>query len=849
MKEILSKILLFFLTLVVVVSCSETKRLSAKQKLLHTSRVYINKKATKSEEIELQLYQRPNSKILGFKTRLQLYNLTRKNPDSSYNAWLLKKPNRVKNLSKILSKKQVARLGKSFFVSGYSNFFKKVGESPVIYDSLKTIKTKKRLYSYFANRGYFNAKISHKLDTLRKNKIGVAYHIETGEPFKIDTLSRNIETPALDSIYLQIYNESLLKKGDVITDQNINNEIKRITTEFRNRGVYHFQENNIKFDIDSIGKKNALNIKVNIYNRSIKQGDSLVTKPFSIYKIGRVNIYTDKQVKEKATIIDSISFKKFNIYSSGKLHYKPKALINQIFVEEGKLFSEKDKVLTSQSLSRLGTFSFPRIQYVEDKTQPNSLIANIVLSPLKKMKFDMNADFTTSNIQDFGITGFVGVTFRNVFRGMENLNLSLRGNLGSSSKLSNPQNLFFNVREFGADLKFTFPRIVFPFKTDRIIKKQTFPTTVLTLGMSKQTNIGLDKESYTGSFYYEWKHTKKRETKYRFDLFNLQLLRNLNINNYFNVYKYSYNVLNDYAKIYGANTNYFQDGELTFPGAVSFINDVEIGNVSTIEVGSPVYRTITSIGERRKRLIEDNLILTSSFTYFLNSQKGVLDNEYFTFRWKLESSGNVVDLIASQMEPVYSDNGHKTLFGVEYSQYGKGEFEFIKHLHIRRKSSLAFRTFAGIAVPYGNSKSIPFSRSYFAGGSNDNRGWLAYSLGPGASNSVNDFNEANMKLAANLEYRFNIFSKFNGAFFLDAGNIWHVYDNIDDEELNFSGIKSLKDLALGSGFGIRYDFGLVVLRTDFGFKLYNPAKVINERWGKDVSIKEGVLNIGINYPF
>lgn len=166
-----------------------------------------------------------------------------------------------------------------------------------------------------------------------------------------------------------------------------------------------------------------------------------------------------------------------------------------------------------------------------------------------------------------------------------------------------------------------------------------------------------------------------------------------------------------------------------------------------------------------------------------------------------------------------------------------------------KKSSLAFRFFGGIAVPYGNSNSVPFSRSYFAGGTNDNRGWQAYSLGPGASESINDFNEANLKFTVNLEYRFNIFNSLNGALFADAGNIWNVFDNVEDEKLKFKGTKSFQEFALGTGFGLRYDFGFFVVRGDFGYKLYNPAKQYSERWLKDMNLSKTVFNIGINYPF
>jgi outer membrane protein assembly factor BamA len=852
LKNLTPKIALFFLFGILFYSCSEVRKLQKKQLLIHDTEIIVNDKSTKSEDLFNQLYQKPNSKLLGFKPRLQLYNLSKNNADSSYNAWLLKKPNRIKRMTKLYSKKQVNRLGKSFLVSGYSDFFKKIGEAPSVLDTLRVKKSEIRLRSFQFNRGFFDVKVSSKIDSLKKQKAKISYFINSGKPYIIDSILRNIESPVLDSLYVRISDKSLIKSGEAYNAENISSEKKRIATEFRNRGLYHFQENYIKPpDVDTIDKpKNKLNITFNIGNRIVKKADSSFTEPFKIYKISKVNIFTDKQVKEKAIGIDSISYKNINFYSSGKLKYKPKALLNAIFIEEGKLFSDQDKTLTTRALSSLKVFSYPQIQYVEDASG-NGLIANIVLTPKKKYNFIAKGDFTQSNIQQLGISGFTGITFRNLFKGAEILDFSIRGNLGASkdASIKNSTNAFFNILEYGGDVKLTFPRFFFPINTKKIIKKESLPNTAITLGFSKQTNIGLDKENYNGSFYYDWGLNKDETKKFRFDLFNLQFVRNLNIDNYFNVYNYSYTTLNNLAQIYNTNVNYEDEsGNLTFPGATAFISDVVNGNTS-LTFNNPDYKTINTIGERRKRLIENNLILSSSFSYNLSTKRDVNDVQFYNIKAKLESSGNLVELIANQKKEPFSDNNKQTLFGVEYAQYAKAEFEYIKHLHLYKRSSMAFRFFGGLAIPYGNSNSVPFSRSYFAGGSNDNRGWQAYSLGPGASASVNDFNEANLKLSLNLEYRFNIFNSLNGALFTDAGNIWNVFDNVEDEKLKFKGTKSIQEFAVGTGFGLRYDFGFFVVRGDFGYKLYNPAKDYSERWLRDVNLSETVFNIGINYPF
>ncbi len=850
MKNLTPKIVLFFLLGLLFYSCSEVRKLQKKQLLIEDNEIIVNNKSVNSEDLHNQLYQKPNSKLFGFKPRLQLYNLSKKNADSSYQAWLLKKPNRLDRMIKLYSKKQVNRLGKSFLVSGYSDFFKQVGEAPSILDTARVRKSEIRLQSYQFNRGFFDVKVASKIDSLKNKKVKVTYQINTGKLYVIDSIFRNIDSQIVDSLYQNISGNSLIKTGETYIAENISNEKKRIATEFRNRGLYHFQENYIKRpDIDTIGKKNKLNITFNIGNRIVKNADSTYTEPFKLYKINKVNIFTDKQVKERAIGIDSISYKKFNFYSSGKLKYKPKALVNAIFIEEGKLFSEQDKTLTTRALSNLKVFAYPRIQYVEDATG-NGLIANIVLTPLKKYNFNIKGDFTQSNIQLFGISGFTGITFRNLFKGAEILDFSLRGNLGSSkdASIKNSTDAFFNILEYGADVKLSFPRIFFPINTSNIIRKESLPSTSITLGLSKQTNIGLDKENYYGSFYYDWGLNKDETKKFKLDLFNLQFVKNLNIDNYFNVYNYSYNTLNNLAQMYNTNAT-FEDaaGNLTFSGAVDFINEVKSGVISVADETD--FKTINTIGERRKRLIENNLILSSSFSYNLSTKRSVNDVQFYNIKAKIESSGNLLSVIAKQKKEALNSNDNQTVFGVEYAQYLKTEFEYIKHLHLYKKSSLAFRFFGGVAVPYGNSNSVPFSRSYFAGGSNDNRGWQAYSLGPGSSLSVNDFNEANLKLSLNLEYRFNIFNSLNGALFTDAGNIWNVSDNVEEEKLKFKGTKSFQEVALGTGFGLRYDFGFFVIRGDLGFKAYNPAKEYSQRWLKDMNFSKTVFNIGINYPF
>ncbi len=822
--------------------------------LLMENSIVLNDKKTSKEEIYNQLYQQPNSKfpVIGTRLRLNLYNLARQDADSNYHAWLNKHPKTDKALEGVLSRKQVNRLGQSFIIAGFNNFLIKTGEPPVLYDSLKTEKSLTRLKNYYFNKGYFDTKVTNETKRIGEQKMTNSYFITTGNPYLIDSISYLISTPALKTLYESNQTKSLLKTNTVFDVKNFEEERKRITSIYRNHGAYHFQEINIRYEVDTIlDSKNKANILLIVDQQTVKSGDTLSQVPFKIYHISKVNIFTDNVSKNKAYVLDSIQYNGFNIYSSTKLQYKPKALTDAIFITPESTFSDSRRILTSRSISNLRIFNYPVIEYVEDPTDPKgeTLISNIYLTSRKKMTFNPSLDVTHSNIQDFGIGGSMGLLFRNVFKGAEILEFGLRGTIGSSRQMSNPNDVFFNVTEYGADIKLTFPRFLFPFASNKIIPKSMLPTTAMSFGFARQRNIGLDKDNFTGIINYSW--YPSRTNSFSVDVANIQYVRNTNPNNYFSVYKSSYNTLNNIAKEYEVPTDYVDEsGDLTIQGegANRFINDALASN-NPLGISTEDYGEIRSIQERKVRLSENNLILASNISFNSSTRTGINDNSFYTVRAKVEAAGGLLDLIMNRVSDKEGHTGKRTLFDVEYSQYIKTELDFVKYWDIGRQQIIAIRLFGGLAVPYGNANSIPFSRSYFSGGSNDNRGWQSYRLGPGKSGGINDFNEANMKLFFSTEYRFNITGKWNGAFFVDASNIWNVFDNIEDKNYTFNGVSSLKDLAVSSGFGIRYDFSFFVFRLDMGFKTYDPSIYSKRKWFGEFSFKESVLNVGINYPF
>lgn len=850
MKKISTKIATFIVIGIIISACDAEKRVPNGKQRLTKNEILVNGKASNSEDVTNQLYQKPNSTLLGYKLRLNLFNLATPNPDSVYQAKFTKHPGKYERMSKWLSAKQVDRLGKSFWYHGIDDFLKQTGEPPVIVDTIRTSKSISRIKYFYFNKGFFDVKANYKLDSISVKKAKIKYTITTGNPFFLDTVTTSIKTPALDSLYKTRISNSVIKSGKQYNKKDFEDEKERITTHFRNNGVYHFQPNYVTFNLDTLNNNKKVNANLIINDYSYQDNDTTKTEPFKIYKISDVNIYTDYSATNNSTIFtDSTTYNNFTLYSQSKLKYKPKAITDAVFITKGGVFADFRTVLTTRYLNNLKIFNYPTILYKIDErdSTANSLIANVYLSPRKKYSFATTFDVTHSNIQDIGIAGSISETIRNVFNGAETLELSARGNIGSSKDLANPESKFFNVSEYGMDLKLNIPRIWFPFATEKIIPKSMIPSTLVSTGLSNQKNIGLDKQNVTGILAYNW--NPKRNNTARFDIFNIQYVRNLNSDNYYNVYESSYKELNNLAKIYNTNPDYVDidtNDLIIEKGTIGFTNDVKNG---IIAVPEPNYSKINSIEERRVRLTEDDFILSTSYSFSKTTKTDIKDNTFYQLRTKIESAGSLLSLVSNAANLPKNQNGNFEIFNLEYSEYVKTEVDYVKYWDFSKEKVLAIRTFFGIAIPYGNSNYIPFSRSYFAGGSNDNRAWEPYRLGPGSTGAVNDYNEANMKIALSAEFRFKILGNVKGAFFADAGNIWNVFDNITDKKATFKSVEDFKEIALGTGFGLRYDLNFFVVRFDLGFKTFNPANEMGKRWFYDYDFAHSVFNFGINYPF
>lgn len=814
------------------------------QLLLSKNVLTLDGEKLNNDDIESLLHQQPNTYLLGIPLRLHLYNLAKPKADTFYLKRLQEKVLDTSFSAKLLSKKQYIAWNRTKI--GFNSWLKSTGEAPTIIDTSLTKKSIERLSGYYASKGYFNNSVTYEIDSLKKDKRGqVTYKIERKDPYVIDSISLNILSKDLDSIYKKNATSSLVKEGDQFDLSKFQTEQTRLTQLFRNNGVYNFQESSIVFDIHAdtlqVNQDFKMPVTLNIANATRRVNNNLTEVEYEVHKFNNINLYIDSNPNDHT---DTVTYGNYTLYYKNQLKYRPKALTDALFLNKDSVYRDIDYAQTLRQLNNLQAFRYPNIQRVEDSVG-GKLNADIYLHSKPKFSLGFNTDVTHSSIQDFGIAFSTSLISRNIFRGAETLEISARGSLGSSSDASgNGDGRFFNVNEIGGDIRLTFPRMWFPFNTEKIIPKRMSPNTRITLGTSVQENIGLDKQTFNNVLQYNWNSSSI--VKNIFELINVEYVRNVNPSRFFDVYRNSFNNLADIA----AAVNYVpydENTESRNSWAATFIDEVDNNNVPGISQEQKI--DVQHIEERRQRLSENNLIFATNFTYTKNNREEITDDSFSQFRVKLESAGNLLTALAKPLNFDEDSNGDKLLFGVKYSQYFKTELDYIKHWRVGRNKVLAFRGFTGIAIPYGNSNSIPFSRSYFGGGSNDNRAWEAYSLGPGSTGSTNDFNEANLKLAFNLEYRFDVFGDLKGALFADAGNIWNVFDNVEEDAATFDGFSSLKDIALGTGFGLRYDFSFFVLRFDTGFKTYNPAHPQKDRWFKQYNFSNAVFNIGINYPF
>ena len=845
-----AKLTILFLTGLTLFGCSGTRAYRTQQVLIDKNEVYQESQLLKNDPVNFIITTPANKKFLGIPIKKMLFESAHPEPQKKFEKWLAKKEKRKKHLEKWFSPKQVSAL-ENYSVK-FNEWLKNNGEPPAVLDTNAINTSKKRIKQYYKNLGYYNVIVDHDTTHTKPKKVVLQYQIYPDKQYEIDSIKTQIDSPQIEKIYTSNTAAAIIKQGDAFEINKFEKERERLFTLFRNNGVYNFQQNSIQFiaAIDSTGQDLKIPVTIEIQNPQQVVNEISTTVPYQTYTINEIEVFVDdfNAGINIDQFNDSIQYKDITLYSKGKLKYRPQAITSGIAIKKNQPYSDLDRTLTYRYFTNLKNFKYPSINYSLIPEKEDQLKASIFLTPRERFSLGFDLDFSHSNIQDFGIGLGGGLGIRNVFRGAESLELNIKNTLGASRDIAQKGDQFFNLFELGADLKLSFPRLVFPFFENAWTTPEMNPVTQMILGTSIQQNIGLDKQFFKSTYQFDWQPKKNKKVQIKW--IDLEFVNNRNLSNYFNVYRNSYDRLNSIAAIYNTQTDFQDvDGNLSIPeGTEGFINAV-LNNETILNQENPDFKTVNTVKERQDRLTANNLILGSSFSLNFNSQESIFDENFYQLRWKVDWVGNLLNGVLRAVNAPENDQGQTQLGGVSPSQYVKSEVDYIKHWPLGNEQVIAFHAFGGLAVPYGNANNMPFSRSYFSGGANDNRAWKAYKLGPGSSNNINEFNEANFKLAFNIEYRFPLSGPLKGGLFIDAGNVWNIFDDVDDPAFRFDGLQDLSEIAIGSGIGLRYDFDFFVFRFDTGFKTYNPALPRGERWWGEYKLKNAVFNIGINYPF
>lgn len=847
------KYYLFFasaMTIAFLYACSTTKKVPDGEFLLTKNNYRFEDGKIFEDQIPNYVSQKPNKKNLFlFPIGLWMYNATDPKYDSILNEYMTY-PSEMRNQklrdSLFIKYNHPEYVGKSLF---YERFMHSIGQPPVILDQGKTETSANSIRKFFVFKGYWDTdvKFSHDLDSASK-KAEVDYLITHKDPTYISEYYYNIPDQAIKSIYEEQLSKSLVKGKQILDQTTLENEVKRINEMVKDRGYYKFNNSSeeIYFTADTLQSRKQVPLIMDIHS------DSLDT-PYRVTTIGDIKVhYVEKLSDTLETVKDSLLG--INFYKLDD-QYKSISLWRPIILETGEVYNQRNLDLTKRNIASMNNFNILKYNETLRKGNDSILDVSYYLSPLAKYDFKVATDINYSQILNFGVSPSVDLTTRNIFGGAENLTTSVSGIFGSvvNTKDETKRSLAY---EISAQASLNFPRLLLPFKSWKVIPKRYSPTSSIVLGASVQDNIGLGRIGFNAGLNYF--ANVNDIVSHRLTLFNSQLSLTRNKDRYYDFFP------NDRLAVDNVHQIYFQshpeiqtqlnNGEITFDQVSQTINnDLDFQNSLNPDQQNQ-YSTFIQTLINKDRQTQD--VLISSVIYnFIYNEIGKKDRPNpFYLNAKFESAGNIFSIFNSREEVTGLVSGSsKKIFDIPYSQFVKFDFDVRKYFSFfNDKHTLALRQFIGIGIPYGNSSTMPFVRSYFNGGSNDIRAWRVFGgLGPADSQldeKVRAYIMDNVKLTTNIEYRMPFTKMFEGAAFIDAGNIWSLKDNGFGDEFKFN--KFLSQMGVGTGIGLRINVAYITLRLDAAYKVYDPNKPVGDRWviQKWQPLKP-VLNFAFGYPF
>ncbi len=864
LKHIYSILIIAFL----IAGCKSTKFVPKDRYLLKKNKIEIIGKHIEKSEISSIIKQQPNKKLIGIKWNLFLFNrfdstsisqkrdrrnienrfenIQRKDRENKINFNRLQE---ARSKKKDYYKKKTIQLKDTLepnmFLREWLKY--KVGEKPVVFDSVLYSKSIDQLNAFLKKKGFYYGEVSGKIRYKRNRKVKVKYRIEPKNRYAIDS----VYSECTNEIIKSIYNDFIKNKDNSLINQPLDSDFldqyrTKLSRFIKEDGVYGYSPSYIVFDLDT-NKKDmtatlGLIFKEKVIHSDFNHDSLIVLKHHKVFiddiyfHILDTNLFrgnfSDSVSKlgfsltgKYLPLIDTVYFNQIKKRHSeelasnrtayflynGELFLNPNIMEMQSFLEKGDEIKESNIENTYFRMQQSGLFQTVKYEVVEvpesDKVQ-----IHYYLTPSKKQTFGTQTRITNTN-GFFGLSAGMNYTNKNLFKGAEKLTLSI-----NSSLQAQPPIIETNINT--SDLKAV---------TNKFYQFEIGPSLRLELpGLFLVTPSKTNKSRLAKTIF---------DLAYSFQKRDLYTFENIQMNN---TWKY------------------------------------EIRNTQTVQMGIPFVSVIKFANIKKSNQFEDylqqknNPFLSNtfsdqfvwqdwkvSFEYRDKNKRNRKLNSSFYYLGTFDLAGNMLSLFKKHQEADTSGQ-YKGLYrvnGLVYSQFSKIDNTIIYSYPIDKKKSFNFRTLLGMGVTYGNSQtSMPYSYSFFAGGANDVRGWSASSLGPGSYKYYNDVNGTkiqvgDIRLATSFEYRFQYTKKWKGALFVDAGNIWTVRADNNRPGSKFSG-DWYKELAIAPGLGFRRDFDFFIVRVDIGFPVHNPGLPSGERWffqghsqyHKDIVSTENFIN-------
>lgn len=679
-----------------------------------------------------------------------------------------------------------------------------VGEEPVLVDPVLTEKTREQLEAYLKTKGFFKATVTDTTIYKRK-KAYVNYILNPGTPTTIESVNFNIRDTFLLTLARLDSIRSQIKAGDIYDQDKLDMQRDQLTTLFKRNGYYNFFKEYIYFEADTLGKQDKVAITLGI--RQAKGRDSLsgdiVDRDHPKFFINKVRVKMSRGI-ENEEYKDSITYNGVTFLFNNSMKVLPSVIRSKIFIQEDAVYNIGEAEETYRKLNGLKVFRFINIQFdPETNDLPvNELNCTITLSTLPKQSFSLEPRGTQTEVA-LGLEGNISYRNRNAFKGAEQLTVRLKGSVEAQKLLAKEEDnglveqvVPFNTIEIGPEVTFNVPRFLLPFKIKRQSRIAT-PLTSFTAAYNFQKRADYTRTILNFTYGYNWNET---------------------------VYKK---------------------------------HQISVADVNLVKVfRSPAFeRYLLNTGDILIRnSYKDQLIPSTRYSFIFNDQGKEGKKNYSYFRANFEVAGNLMAALDGVLPYTIDEENKLRFLNIRFAQYVRTDYDFRRYFNLNYFSNLVVRGAVGVGKPYGNSgASMPFVRSFYAGGSSDIRAWRIRELGPGSlPDSLRGIIEqtGDVKLTANVEYRFDIYKYLKAALFYDAGNIWLLEGDPNRPGGNFDFGRFYKELGMGAGLGFRFDFSFFIIRIDLGVPLNDPAYSEGNRFRLfKLQPRDAVLNLGIGYPF